>query len=185
MLAYKGVSKDFTGHGGYQFKMGLNTTKEAKCGRNGFHAAENPFDCLTHFGRIHSDIFCLVKAGGDIHEHGCDSRISCTELTFLKKLTAEQFFMLGLGYMMEHPLRECCHVRIDSGNAYGDYTIVRGQNPKATGQLGAYLALAKESKDKTEIIAVNVAQIDGVRYKPDVWYTINELGEVMEMEKTK
>ena len=178
MLAYKGVSKDFTGHGGYKFKMGLNTTTEAKCGRNGFHAAENPFDCLSHFNRIHSDIFCLVNAGGDIHEHGCDSRISCTELTFLKKLTIEQFFLLGLGYMMEHPLRKCSNVSNNMAIAYGDYAIVRGLCPKAKGSKGAYLALAKESEDSQEIVAVKLIRVDGKTYRCDTWYTIGDDGEI-------
>ena len=50
MIAYKGFEKNLSCRG-YQFKRyGINETTEANCRQNGFHCAENPLDCLVHYG---------------------------------------------------------------------------------------------------------------------------------------
>ena len=171
MIAYKGFN-----HGliclGYHFQMGLNVTDEANCAHNGFHCAEDPLDCLTYYPDMNRSVYCLVNAGGDVDEDGHDSKIACTELTILKRLDREEFFLHALAYMMDHPERKCGHhVAKDRGEAGKDgVVVVRGADPVAKGMKGSILALAKEGPDGKTIAQVTLACVDGKRAMPDVWY---------------
>lgn len=104
MFAYKGFQRGLKCRG-YQFSMGKNVTEAANCGQNGFHCAENPLDCLSYYGNINFSDYCLVIPGGDMDEDQVDSKISCTELTIVKKLTIQEFFLHGLAYMVDHANR--------------------------------------------------------------------------------
>ena len=94
MIAYKGFLPGLICRG-YQFRMGLNVTEKANCAHNGFHCAEDPLDCLRYYGDINHAEYYIVDAGGDIDEDGVDSKISCTELTILKRLTKKELFLHG------------------------------------------------------------------------------------------
>ena len=108
MIAYKGFHPGLVCRG-YQFTMGLNTTAEANCRSNGFHCAEDPLDCLSYYSDMKHSEYCLVQPGGDIDEDYGDSKIACTELTILKKLEREEFFLHALAYMVDHPGRKWIH----------------------------------------------------------------------------
>ena len=105
MYAYKGFEPDLSCRG-YRFVMGKNVTPEANCASNGFHCAEDPLDCLSYYGDMNRSIYCLVQPGGDIDEDDRDSKIACTELTILRRLTRKEFFLHALAYMVDHPGRK-------------------------------------------------------------------------------
>ena len=168
MIAYKGFQPGLVCLG-YQFKMGLNVTEEANCAHNGFHCAENPLDCLTYYSDMDHSEYCLVNAGGDVDEDGCDSKISCTELTIIKKLDREEFFLHALAYMMDHPERECSRQIVrDAGKS--SYVVVRGIDPIAKGGRNSILAFAKEEPETGMIVQITLTCVDGKRAKSNVWY---------------
>lgn len=171
MIAYKGFALGLQCLG-YQFTMGLNVTDKANCARNGFHCAEDPLDCLSYYSNMERSEYCLVNAGGDVDEDGNDSKISCTELTILKKLDREEFFLHALAYMMDHPKRKCSnHVTWDRGDAEKNgFVVVRGTDPVARGKQNSILAFAKEGPDGKTITQVTLICVDGKRAKPNVWY---------------
>lgn len=159
---------------GYQFKMGLNVTEKANCRANGFHCAENPLDCLSYYPDMNMSEYYIVDAGGDIDEDGDDSKIACTELTIIKKLTREQFFLHGLAYMADHPLQKWNYrVTKDRAKAENGYVIVRGIDPAACGAMGDILAFAKENATGNKITQVALAQVDGEKVLPGIWYGVN------------
>lgn len=173
MIAYKGFRPGLICLG-YQFVMGLNVTDKANCGANGFHCAEDPLDCLSYYGNMERSEYCLVQPGGDIDEDEHDSKIACTELTIIKKLDHEEFFLHALAYMMDHPAREQNHhVQRDQGKAAGGFAIVRGSDPVATGKKGDILAFAKESPNSRKIIQIAMVRVDGQKVRPGVWYDTN------------
>ena len=173
MIAYKGFESGLICRG-YQFRVGLNTTEEANCAHNGFHCAANPLDCLTYYSNMEQSEYWLVDAGGDIDEDNCDSKISCTELTILRRLTRKEFFLFALAYMHDHPLLDWnSHVTKDSGVAKSGFSVVRGIDPIAKGKLGDILALAKETPDGTGIEQIGVTVVDGTSILPGVWYDVN------------
>lgn len=182
MIAYKGFKPGLVCRG-YQFVMGLNTTEMANCAKNGFHCAENPLDCLSYYPDINQSEYYLVDAGGDIDEDGYDSKIACTELSIIKKLRKEEFFLHGLAYMVDHPLREWnTRVKKDKGEACNGAAVVRGTDPIAKGNIGDILAFAKESPDKSKIVQVALALVDGKKILPSTWYGV-ELTERKGLEE--
>lgn len=171
MIAYKGFAPGLVCLG-YQFRMGLNVTDKANCAHNGFHCAEDPLDCLSYYSDMEHSEYCLVNAGGDVDEDGRDSKISCTELTILKRLDREEFFLHALAYMMDHPGRKCSsHVTKGSGEAEKNgYVVVRGADPVARGKKNSILAFVKEGPDGKTITQVTLTCVDGKRARPNVWY---------------
>lgn len=173
MIAYKGFQPGLICLD-YQFVMGLNTTAEANCGANGFHCAENPLDCLTYYGDMEYSEYCLVQPGGDIDEDERDSKIACTELTIIKKLEREEFFIHALAYMVDHPGRKwngkVCKCQ---GKAQYGYAVVRGTDPVASGKKGDILAFAKEAPAGDKIVQIALVRVDGRKIKPNTWYDIN------------
>lgn len=172
MLAYKGFSPGLVCRD-YQFVMGMNVTEKANCAANGFHCAENPLDCLTYYSNMDHSEYYLVQPGGDIDEDNHDSKIACTELTIIKKLGREEFFLHALAYMMDHPNRVwSCHVKKDSGTASCGYVVVRGTEPVACGKEGDILAFVKEDPRTRKVAQIALTRVDGKQIKPHVWYDI-------------
>ena len=173
MLAYKAFKLGLICLG-HQFVMGKNTTTQANCRKNGYHCAENPLDCLTYYPNMEQSEYYLVNAGGDLDEDGTDSKISCTELTILTKLSREDFFLHALAYMVDHPYRKW-HPKVQNsyGNACQGYAMVRGKNPLACGSLGDILAFAREEAAENKIVQVTLACVDGQKVLPGQWYDAN------------
>ena len=174
MFAYKGFAKGLICRG-YQFVMGLNCTDKANCRENGFHCAEDPLDCLTYYSNMDTSEYYIVNAGGDIHEDGNDTKISCTELTILKRLSRRELFLHALAFMADHPKREwSSNVTKDRGTAtnYNKYVVVRGIDPVAKGPVGSILAFAKEDISGG-IVQVALAEVDGEKVKEDTWYSVD------------
>lgn len=173
MIAYKGFNPGLICRG-YQFVMGLNVTGQANCAANGFHCAEDPLDCLTYYPNMETSEYYLVDAGGDVDEDERDSKIACTELTIIKKLEREEFFLHALAYMVDHPGREQTgRVHRDKAKAAQGFAVVRGTDPVASGKRGDILAFAKESADAKKIVQISMARVDGKQIKPDRWYDSN------------
>lgn len=172
MIAYKAFEPGLICRK-YQFAMGLNATEKANCAANGFHCAENPLDCLSYYSLGETE-FCLVNTGGDIDEDGCDSKIACTELTIIKKLTLEEFFLHGLAFMVDRPRRDwSSHVKKDRAKAFSGYVVVRGIDPVAQGDLGDILAFAKEDVSGCNISQVALTRVDGAKILPGIWYGVD------------
>lgn len=170
MIAYKGFEHGLVCRG-YRFVMGLNKTEKANCRENGFHCAENPLDCLTYYPDMERAEYYIVNAGGDIDEDGSDTKISCTELTVVKRLTKMDFFLHCLAFMADHPFRKwSCHVSKDRAEACRGYAVVRGNDPAACGRCGDILAFAKEDPVDGHIIQVSLAQVDGSGIMENTWY---------------
>lgn len=151
------------GAGEYQYKPGKNVTEKAKCANTGFHLCEDPLDCLDYYDWDGKNQFWAVAAGGDIDEDGHGTRISCTELTLIRRLTAEEFLLLHANYAMWHPARYHDHRDI------GPFHIAYKGAPIA-GQVNDWLCSIDGSK-------CVIAQVDEVKVFPDVNYTFTELEE--------
>lgn len=177
MIAYKGFNKELActmGKGIFEYEIGKTYIEEsAKCANTGFHCVEEPIEVLSWYSAPESR-YCIVDAGGDVHEDGAN-RISCTEMTVLKEITLQQLGMHECKWIMEHPERKCSkHIKKDKGEAKsGEIVIVRGQNPRAKGELGSTVFLLKEKKGEKTIEEIGIFEIDGTEYKEDVYYRVN------------
>lgn len=173
MRAFKGFHKNLTCLG-YQFKEGIvNRTEEANCVQNGFHCAENPLDCLNYYPNWRNSVYYEVHAFGDIDEDAVDSKISCTAMRLIRRLSLEQMLLEAAVYMIEHPKRQWnSKVLLDTGIAKNGFVVVRGKNPKALGKMGSLLLILKEEPDSAEIDEIALIKIDRKRYYPDKYYDV-------------
>lgn len=117
---------------GYQFKEGVNECDHATCVKEGFHAAENPLDCLRYYPSFDANECWLCYADGEIHEKGDDSKLSCTRLEILRRLEKWEFVFEACRYIIDHPWSEYNrYVQEDVGTTSGQgFAIVVGQDPQ-------------------------------------------------------
>ena len=137
---------------GYKFKVGLNECEHATCVKEGFHAAENPLDCLSYYPNFDASECWLCYADGDIHEDGTDSKISCTKLEILRRLEKHEFVCEAVTYMLEHPKRKLseCIKRDEASTDSNGIAIVIGKYPRATAKVdGGVIALIQTNADDT------------------------------------
>ena len=61
--------------------------------------------------------------------------------------------------------------------------LARGNNVKVKGGLGAILVLVEEQEGDYTIKNWKAFVVDGEKYLPDTWYTLNDKGEVVKVEE--
>ena len=180
MRVYKATApgmKARLGNGKDHPKMGLNITTEANCAQNGWHCAENPLDCLSYFSWDGKNEFYLCEAGGDIHESGNASVVSCTELTMVKRLHAVEFVAAAIRYIIIHPSRPLHH-RINESVTVTEkefFGIACGRHPTASGEAGTVLGLVQKD-EKGNITAIHIEKVGYKNVRPKTIYTIDEQG---------
>ena len=169
MIAYKGFEKGLVCRG-YQFEQGKTSkTDAANCAQNGFHAAENPLDTFSYYPDIRSSEYWMVRCSGDMHEDGVDSKISCTELTPIRRLTLPEMAAAALIYIQKHPSRYLHGNR----NYYENkaFKLAKGENPILFGSFAQWLGFAEEKNGAVE--RINLIFIDNKRYKENIRYSID------------
>ena len=170
-LAYKAFAPGLVCRGVAFKPIGeVNVTDAANCARNGWHCAEDPADCLRYYPDFQNSVFTIVNVGGDVDEDAVDSKISCTELTILRVLEPADYLLHILLYMARHPKKDCFAVKDGSGVARNGYVVVRGTNPRAKGQEGDLLAMARVKG--CEVIQMAVYRV-GVDVPADVYVNID------------
>lgn len=174
MKAFKGFNKDLTCLR-FQFKEDIwNETAEANCYKNGFHCAENPLDCLSYYPNTRTSVYYIVEAAGDLHEDGSDTKISCTRMRLLKKLSIHELVFYGCKFIYNHPDRNMNRrVQLEKGEGDKDFCIVRGKDPIAKGPAGSRIYLLQEEPKSNKIKTVAIYEIDGIKLKADTYYGIN------------
>ena len=179
MKAFKMFNKDMTctkGRGVFQYEIGQRYyEEEATCAKTGFHAAENPLDCLTYYHDFANAICCEVDAGGSIDEDDKDSKISCTMITILRQLDLEEFLTEAVMYIVHHPQMPMNHrVKTEPAAAGKDhFVIVRSTDPAGKGKAGDYVCLIKEDSGG-RIVDAGIFRIE--EDQEDKW--IDVYGEV-------
>lgn len=107
MIAFKATSKDTVSllgkDGHYQLEPGKWMTEEkAMCAQTGLHCTTEPFGVLDWYVPEDSCIW-LVAADGDIHEDAYRTRLSCTRLQLVKKLSCAELVAFEVRYILQHP----------------------------------------------------------------------------------
>ena len=96
MIAYKAFQKNLSCLG-FQYKeTEWNYTEKAACRKTGFHCAENPLDCLIYYSNPDLAQYCVVEVAGERQEEGDDSKIACTQLRIVRRLTLLELLMKSL-----------------------------------------------------------------------------------------
>lgn len=170
MIAYKAFQKNLSCLG-FQYKeTEWNYTERAVCRETGFHCAENPLDCLLYYSNPHLAQYCVVEVAGERQEEGDDSKIACTKLRIVRRLTLLELLVEGVAYMLRYPQRRLSKiVQVEKGSSLNEFAIIRGKHPIGKGRQGTILLFVRE--DCTgKIIYFSIIIIDGKEYVPNVYY---------------
>lgn len=140
---------------GYQFKPDVvNVCDSATCVREGFHAAENPLDCFSYYSSFEKNEFYLCLADGEVNEDLTDSKLSCTELIFVKRLELWEMVAFACQHIVSHPKRSLSDlVQKDMGQTdENGYAIVIGRNPLgACTNGGSVIGLVRTDESGTPV----------------------------------
>ena len=196
MKAYKGFNRDMTCRG-FQYKKGgeYETEKASVCDC-GFHACENPIDCLNYYEPYRS-VYHEVELDGDIdRQRDGDTKVAATKIKIGAELSIPALCKDTFEYVRSKCTNENnaepgkaatagdCGAATSRGSVkVGENGIgcVRGKGVKACGGMGAILIIAVENDGDYEIKKHATIVIDGKKYKPDTWYTVKN-GKVVEVE---
>ena len=87
MKAYKGFNKDMTCRDFQYTEGGEFETDKAKLCESGFHACENPLDCLNYYSPNDGCVCHEVEVSGDIEKANDDSRVAATRIKIGARLS--------------------------------------------------------------------------------------------------
>lgn len=210
MKAYKGFNRDMTCRG-FQYEEGkAYKTSKAKCCDIGFHACENPIDCLRYYEAGQS-VYHEVELDGYIDRSGDDTKVAATKIKIGARLDIPALCHAAFEYVRSKCTNEnnaeagkpatagdCGAATAGEYGAatagykgaatsrgsvkVGDYGVgtVRAEHPRIMGGMGAMLTIARESESSNDIVEWKSFVIDGKKFKPDTWYTIRD-GEIVEV----
>ena len=192
--SYKGMDKNMRCLG-FQYKNGetYETDKADVC-NFGFHACESPLDVFGYYPPCDSRYF-EVEQDGELSKGGNDSKVASTRIKIGAEIGIPGLVRAHIDFVKSRTTTEHTDPgRATAGNsgaatARGSVSVgengcglVRGNNIKARGGLGAILVICIEKEHSYNIKEWKASVVDGVNLKPDVWYTLKD-GEFVEAEE--
>ena len=115
--AYKGFNRDMTCHG-FQFREGetheLPEGQEAKLCQSGFHACENPVDCLRYYG-AGTSVYREVELDATDERHEDDSKRVGSKIKIGAVLDVAKICKLAFEYVK----KRCTNSNNAESGAYG------------------------------------------------------------------
>ena len=210
MRAFKGFNKDMTCRGFQYEEGKEYETEEASLCKSGFHACEMPLDCLGYYAPGRSEyhevelqdvtdekendskrvgkkirigaklsIADMVKAQIEIIKENCEEKIEAGDA---ERATAGYKGAATAGDSGAATAGNYGAATSKGRSASGGdgLSVVRGNNVRAKGGIGAILVIAEENEDDFKIKKMQVAVVDGKKIKADTWYKINEDGDLVE-----
>ena len=206
VVAYKGFDKNWKCRG-YQYTVGETHVHDGKteaC-ESGLHSCEYPLDVLSYYSPAQS-VFALVEASGDLSRKGDDSKIASSRLTVKEELGIAGLVKAAIEYTVSRtkPSKSKKMNTDDvqgAASATGDYgaaSATGGQGAaSATGAQSVSLsagwqgkAMASETgaivlayrNNRYEIVHIRASKVGENGIKPNVWYSLDENGEFVEVE---
>ena len=129
MKVYKGTDKDMKCRG-MQYEIGKTVTDTGaiRCGNNGFHSCEVPFDVLKYYPNVNGNRYFEANADGVIDKKpNEDSKIASSKFTILKEISFEELKKEQIKYTKEKA-KSVSPVVDGSNLAGGDGSNLAGGN---------------------------------------------------------
>ena len=187
--AYKGFNKDMTCRG-FHFEEGKEYHEDnAVLCESGFHACENPLDCLKYYSPRES-VYHEVELDELSEKKSDDSKICGKHIKIGARLNILNIANLAVKYI---------NSKIDDKNTAtntGDRSaatvegkdsvaITTGYDSKVKASLGSAICICERGEWNGEtypLLAIKAAIIDGETLKPDTWYKLKD-GEFVEVSE--
>ena len=105
--AYKGFNKDMTCRG-FQYEVGkeYEHNDEVEACASGFHACENPIDCLRYYSPNNS-VFHEVELSGKTATHDDDSKIAASHIKIGAQIDIPRICRVAFEYVKSRCTNEC------------------------------------------------------------------------------
>ena len=193
--AYKGFNKDMTCRG-YQYEVGKEYEQDGpvKACDNGFHACENPVDCLSYYAPGES-VYHEVELSGKTDRDTDDSKIAASHIKIGAKLDIAGICKAAFEYVKSRCTNEynaepgkpatagdrgaatagyggAATSRGKSSSGDNGISVARGNDVRVRGGVGAILLIAEEETFNFDIVAWKATIVDGQRIKADTWYRL-------------
>jgi hypothetical protein len=202
MKMYKGFNEDMTCRG-FQYEEGKEyEEKEADLCEKGFHACENPVDCLGYYPPGYS-VYREVELNEISEETSSDSKRVGKEIKIGAKIDVADMVKIAFDYAKSNCTNDksggnytalnggvCSALNGGdysalrggdcSGLNGGDYSIVYG-GEGARVKAGKHSVLAIQFWKNHKFIRIAFAEVDGEKIKEDTWYKLDENGEFTEV----
>ena len=194
MKAYKGFDKNLQCRG-LQYEIGgTQEVDKVKLCNQGLHACEAPLDVFSYYVPGEGSRYCEVEMDGVSDERGDDSKRVAKKLTVSAEIGIPGLVKAHVEYVKAHTTMEHTDQKAatagDSGaaTAKGSVSVgkngcglVRGNDVKIKGGLGAVLVICEENKDDWDIKEWLAFVVDGEDIKADTWYKLVD-GKPVEAE---
>ena len=193
MKAYKGFNRDMTCRG-FQFEEGKTYEHQGdvKLCESGFHACEDPMDCLRYYDPCTS-VYHEVEIDGVSDERKEDTKVVGKKIRIGERMTIKSIVKASIEYVFA-----VCRSAKNSDYASGDWSsqaasgyrssqettgkncvmMSAGNGGLAKGKIGSWIVLTEWEKGGPNVVA---KRIDGKEVKEDVWYTLKN-GKFAEVE---
>ena len=210
MKAYKGFDKNLRCRG-LQYEIGgTQEVDDVKLCNHGLHACEAPLDVFNYYAPGNGSRYCEVEMDGVSGECGGDSKRVAKKLTVGAEIGIPGLVKAHIEYVKSHITNEHTDPKMatagyrgaatagnygaatagDSGaaTAKGSVSVgkngcglVRGNDVKIKGGLGAVLVICEENADNCDIKEWKAFVVDGTDIRVDTWYKLVN-GKLVEAE---
>ena len=185
--AYKGFNADMTCRG-FQFKEGETYTEEkSELCNSGFHACEDPIDCLWYYSPTDNAVFHEVELDEVSAGRRNDTKICGKKIKIGATVEIDEMINASVRFLLEKMKNSpnassgYCSTAASSGgsstaSAVGNNTIAAaiGRNTCVKGDIGTWIIATEYGDWDGEcypVVGVVSAKIDGEILKPKTWYT--------------
>ena len=202
MKAYKGFNRDMTCRG-FQFEEGKTYEHEGdvQLCESGFHACEDPMDCLRYYEPCES-VYHEVELDGVSDERKEDTKVVGKKIRIGARMSVKDIVKASIDYVFasckDAKDGDCASGNGSSQAASGNESrqaasgnrsrqettgkncvmMAAGNSGRAKGKIGSWIVLTEWKGGVPNVVA---RRIDGEEVKEDVWYTLKD-GKFAEIE---
>ncbi|MCK9114919.1 hypothetical protein MZA51_03035 [Haemophilus influenzae] len=196
IIAYKGFNQDWACRG-YQYEIGKTYEHKGnvKACESGFHACEYPLDVLSYYSPAVSK-FAVVKMSGETSKDSDDTKIASAKITIETEINLPEMIKKAVEWIKGKVDWDAAKV---SNTGYRSAATNTGDQSVAevSGKQSIAVALGWQSKAKAsingaivcvyrnhdgELIHIKASKVGENNIKADTWYTLDEIGEFVEVK---
>ena len=203
MKMYKGFDKDLKCRN-FQYEIGKTYEEPtAELCESGFHACERPLDVFRYYAPSKMNRYCEVDLDDVSDQMSNDSKRCGKKIAVKAEIGIAGLVSAQIQYVKEHTTMEHTDPKQATAGYFGAATagkcgaatsrgsvsvgengcgLVRGENVKIKGGMGAILVIAVENDADYSIKEWKAFVVDGESIKPDTWYTLKD-GRPVEVDE--
>ena len=203
MKMYKGFDKDLKCRC-FQYEIGKTYEEStAELCESGFHACERPLDVFKYYAPGKMSRYCEVNLDDVIDQMSNDSKRCGKKISVKAEIGIAGLVRAQIQYVNEHTTMKHTDPKHATAGDFGAATagkygaatsrgyvsvgengcgLVRGENVKIKGGMGAILVIAVENDADYGIKEWKAFVVDGENIKPDTWYKLKN-GDLVEVSE--